>query len=1279
MPDFNVLNPKIALDFGRLVPGASAVNYSSLILRGNPVLYYRFQEFTGSLVVKDSTTYQNDGQYTVFGVTHEYPGPIDKDKHDTAVRLDGGYINVDDNSPSLNTAFSEFSVELWVKIPDAMPGEEATLVGRGMGPGPNNFQLSIIPDGRVKFWFAQAASHTIAYSDSPLMPNIWYHVAATWDGSQQIVYVNGFQGQPSPNPAPAQLGTDTLQVGAYNNASRLPAVIDELAIYRRALAREEIITRPPYHRWNNQPPLILATSVNGQGSGGMVTIYQGQSVHMVITADDPDAGDTLFYQFSLSGYIPEFGPQPSNQITVSYPEVGTFQPIAFVSDGIAMRSAPFAKVKVERIPNFQAINDFYTTGFQRPVTMNVLANDSYPVGISNLIDAWTQPEHGQVTLNPNQTFTYTPNPDFQGGSDAFAYTITNGQGAYDTATVTIQVAPKKPPAINNDAYYTGMDRAITMNPAANDVADPITQSITIMGVQSPSDKGGLVEVLSGTQVRYTPPSGFHGVDTFVYQAEDEDGLQGSATVTVTVSQQAQVPFKASNDYYTVDYEKTVTLNVLANDSTPYPQPLRILSVTQPSSGGSVVVNGANTALIFTAAPGFVGGTSFTYTMWDTGANQDSATVFVTVRNDPPVAGQVRKSTPLDTPLDLAPLAAAYDREGGVISLVSFQQPAHGVVSLNPDGQTLHFVPAPGFRGETSFKYVIADEIGQQATGTAYIAVDFTMTIMVGPKTVPVTESISYSVAVSGSSGFDKSYTYHWDFGDGGGIRTNTSGTYKYSGIGNFTVTCTVRDSYGVERTMTEDVEVGANRPPVAVDYYTSVAQGKVLNINPRVNDYDPDGDRFFIVPYQGLSARGGFVATNTAGTPNNPYDDYFTYQHPSVMAESPFIDSFKYTIEDEYGLRASAYVYVTVIVNQPPVAADIYRPVIYNTPTPIHVLQHVVDPEGDALTVVDARDASNGEVTIAGGTGPGNHVLFTPEDDFLGTAHFVYEVRDTFQNLAHANVTLPVFGQYYPKMVYEDQPVAFWPFNETSGHQAYDMMAGQRTGTYVNQVVRGELGPLAKDMEPAANVDRGSIALLTGGHQGLGFTAAGLSVELWFKNTGRASKTILSEVLGIGNDGQRLDYTLRTSGGGAKILSVPDIEIGEWYHVVATYDGAWVTLYLDGVARAAAPHTGNATFPNNLMVGAGMSGQVSMLALYDKPLGAQQVKEHYQEALGPVVSYNIQGPDKIDAGAEFFVTILGRDVTGKTVSTEDSRVVTITAPGDPSIRFDADLDGDYDG
>lgn len=74
------------------------------------------------------------------------------------------------------------------------------------------------------------------------------------------------------------------------------------------------------------------------------------------------------------------------------------------------------------------------------VTVDVTANDGDEDGDDLTITSVTQPEHGTVTIGDDGTITYTPDEGFT-GQDDFTYTVSDGRGGSDSATVTITVEP----------------------------------------------------------------------------------------------------------------------------------------------------------------------------------------------------------------------------------------------------------------------------------------------------------------------------------------------------------------------------------------------------------------------------------------------------------------------------------------------------------------------------------------------------------------------------------------------------------------------------------------------------------------------------------------------------------------------------------------------------------------------------------------------------------------------------------------------------------------------
>lgn len=85
-----------------------------------------------------------------------------------------------------------------------------------------------------------------------------------------------------------------------------------------------------------------------------------------------------------------------------------------------------------------AADDSATTAPATPVTIDVLANDSDPDGDDPIVYSATQGANGTV-VNNGTDVTYTPDYEFI-GTDTFTYTISDGNGGFDTATVTVNVA-----------------------------------------------------------------------------------------------------------------------------------------------------------------------------------------------------------------------------------------------------------------------------------------------------------------------------------------------------------------------------------------------------------------------------------------------------------------------------------------------------------------------------------------------------------------------------------------------------------------------------------------------------------------------------------------------------------------------------------------------------------------------------------------------------------------------------------------------------------------------
>ncbi len=258
------------------------------------------------------------------------------------------------------------------------------------------------------------------------------------------------------------------------------------------------------------------------------------------------------------------------------------------------------------------------------IFIDVLDNDASDNGVFT-IDSFTQPSHGTLGSDGTGLFAYIADPDWN-GSDSFTYTVSNGAGAVDTATVNIDVAPVNdaPETFDDSLQVTEGVPATTVDVLAND-ADVDGDVLSIIDFTQPLHCS--VQYDGNGRFTYLPDPNYSGSDSFTYTVSDGKGGTAVGTVDVTVNPVNDDPL-AQDDTAATEQDTPVVIDVLANDSDVEGEPLNVTSITQPANG-SVVNNGDGT-VTYTPGAGWSGTDSFSYTIADTEGGQASATVSIEV-------------------------------------------------------------------------------------------------------------------------------------------------------------------------------------------------------------------------------------------------------------------------------------------------------------------------------------------------------------------------------------------------------------------------------------------------------------------------------------------------------------------------------------------------------------------------------------------------------------------------------------------------------------------------
>lgn len=366
------------------------------------------------------------------------------------------------------------------------------------------------------------------------------------------------------------------------------------------------------------------------------------------------------------------------------------------------------------------------------VELSILNNDTDP-NSGDLLSAQlvAGPAHGDLNLNADGTFIYTPDIGFT-GVDTFLYLVNDGLlGSLLPAIVTLNVggAVNHAPVAVSDHFTVNEDSILNIAAAgvlANDTdAD---NNVLLATLVSPPQHGSIVFLPNGSFV-YTPDANFSGSDSFSYQASDGLSLSNVATATITVTPSNDAP-TAANDGYSTATNTALNISagngVLAND-TDVDSGNLTAAIVSNAANGSVTLN-ADGSFTYTPNNGFTGIDTFTYRASDGSLQSNLATVSITVAgvaNSSPVAVNdnynFAEDAVLTTTVANGVLFNDSDSENNTLTAQLVSGPSHGSLTLNANG-TFTYTPNANYNGTDSFTYQANDGTSNSNVATVNLII-----------------------------------------------------------------------------------------------------------------------------------------------------------------------------------------------------------------------------------------------------------------------------------------------------------------------------------------------------------------------------------------------------------------------------------------------------------------------------------------------------------------------------------------------------------------------------
>ena len=678
-----------------------------------------------------------------------------------------------------------------------------------------------------------------------------------------------------------------------------------------------------------------------------------------------------------------------------------------------------------------AEDDIAETDEDTPIMVDALANDRDPDGDSLSVDSVdTTGTVGSVTDNGDGTFGYDPNGQFEDlndgdqATDSFSYTISDGNGGTDSATVTITIngvtdqVDNMPPVAEDDDAETDEDNSVTVDALAND-SDADGDSLSVDSVDATGTVGSVTDNGDGT-FDYDPNGQFEDLndggqatDSFSYTISDGNGGTDSATVTITINGVTDMvgedPF---NPISGGTFHPISILNATINDEELAPE----------DWVGVIDENGRTEA-------GETGEVVVAAGQWE--ANLSLSAV-ISVR--PPVPGA-------------EPSAGA--NEGNDIQFVIY------------DASTDRFLPATadipdGFGPDTFTIGVLT--IVQELKATSIIGSDPTAEDDAAETDEDTPVTVDVLANDSDPDGDSLSVDSVDTTGTAGTVTDNGDGTITYDPNGQFealndgdqatdSFAYTVSDGNGGTDTATVTITINGitddseNTPPEAADDEAETNEDDDVTVDVLANDSDADGDA--------LSVESVDTA-NTAGAVTDNGDGTLTYdpngQFEDLNDGDQETDSFGYIVSDGNGGTATGIVSITINGitdgdNNPPSIATVF---VIADPEPVSENSTLIafpigasDPDGDEVTILyqwnnggnDIADATEStlenedgvlfaegdEITVVAtpfdGTDEGEPVESSPIIIGPPVPSAIWEVTPEMVNFGDVSVSLPEGGE----------------------------------------------------------------------------------------------------------------------------------------------------------------------------------------------------------------------------------------------------------------------------
>lgn len=389
-----------------------------------------------------------------------------------------------------------------------------------------------------------------------------------------------------------------------------------------------------------------------------ITTLSSDTVDPTTTDIDPAGGVLVVTGVSNpaadQGVRAEVLDQRQVRITLTAPLEGRSVAVNYtISNGLADAVGTITVVEIPEPARLQppvTVDDTATVRVGDVVDIPVLDNDEQPEGKPlTLVPELAEdlPDGAGLLFVSGDRLRYLA-PDVAGDYVAVYSVESAGQRSEGRVTISVReqnAATNSPPVPRRVTARVLAGETVRIQIPLSGV-DPDGDSVQLIGVTSNPDKGAVLGI-GPTYIEFEAGEYSSGTDEFTYALVDGLGARAEGTVRVGISPRldgARNPV-ANEDIVSVRPNRTVSVQVLANDSDPDGSPLRVIAAVPNASDGTTATI-IDDAVIDITPPDAPGRYSVRYTIQNEYGGTSENFVTVTVDADAPLSYPLAQDTVL---------------------------------------------------------------------------------------------------------------------------------------------------------------------------------------------------------------------------------------------------------------------------------------------------------------------------------------------------------------------------------------------------------------------------------------------------------------------------------------------------------------------------------------------------------------------------------------------------------------------------------------------------------